>query len=301
MRLSMPNADSSLQESVSVFSKWVLDLGDGKLPAKRREGESESTWVQIPEDLLIRTDGDKIDAIVSSTYVDFHANYQSMPYLRERAILAPTNDFALEINDYVLGLVPEPAREYLSFDSIANGSDAVHESDLFYPTEVLNGIALINYPQHRLVLKPGVPIMLLRNLSQANGLCNGTRLIVKDLGDRVIKATIMTGSHIGDVVYIPRIELISNKTRWPFLLRRRQFPVRVCYAMTINKSQGQTLSFVGIYLKQPVFSHGQLYVAVSRVTSRSSLKLLILNADGSCGSETRNVVFPEIYASANLT
>ncbi|KAM0840854.1 hypothetical protein ACQ4PT_059380 [Festuca glaucescens] len=298
MRLSVPDAASSLKESIQVFSKWVLDLGDGKLPTTRREGESESTWIQIPEDLLIRTDDNKIAAIVSSTYVDFLANYHRMEYLRERAILAPTNDFALEVNDFVLGLVPQPPREYLSCDSIANGSDAVNEVDLFYPPEVLNAIALINFPQHKLVLKPGVPIMLLRNLSQANGLCNGTRLVVKELGDRVIQAVIMTGSHIGDVVYIPRIELISNKTKWPFLLKRRQFPVRVCYAMTINKSQGQTLSFVGIYLKQPVFCHGQLYVAVSRVTSRSALKLLILNADGSCGSETRNIVFPEIYASA---
>jgi ATP-dependent exoDNAse (exonuclease V) alpha subunit len=174
----------------------------------------------------------------------------------------------------------------------------VHEAYLFYPPEVLNGIDLINFPQHKLVLKPGVPIMLLRNLS-ANGLCNGTRLIVKELADRVIQAVIMTGSHIGDVVYIPRIELISNKTRYPFLLKRRQFPVRVCYAMTINKSQGQTLSFVGVYLKQPVFTHGQLYVAISRVTSRAALKILILNADGSCGSETRNIVYPEVYASCS--
>ncbi|KAM0910043.1 hypothetical protein ACQ4PT_014417 [Festuca glaucescens] len=69
MRLSVPDADSSLKESIEVFSKWVLDLGDGKLPMTRREGESESTWIQIPEDLLIRTDDNKIAAIVSSTFL----------------------------------------------------------------------------------------------------------------------------------------------------------------------------------------------------------------------------------------
>ena len=65
--------------------------------------------------------------------------------------------------------------------------------------------------------------------------------------------------------------------------------------MTINKIQGQTLTYVGLYLKQPVFSHGQLYVAVSRVKSRKSLKILIENADGTCGSETQNIVYPEVF------
>ena len=68
--------------------------------------------------------------------------------------------------------------------------------------------------------------------------------------------------------------------------------------MTINKSQGQTLSSVGIYLKQPVFTHGQLYVAVSRVTSRKSLKFLIEDKDEKCTSDTRNIIYPEVYASA---
>ncbi len=59
----------------------------------------------------------------------------------------------------------------------------------------------------------------------------------------------------------------------PFVLRRRQFPIRLCYAMTINKSQGQTLQYVGLNLETPVFSHGQLYVAMSRVQKPQNLKL----------------------------
>ena len=73
----------------------------------------------------------------------------------------------------------------------------------------------------------------------------------------------------------------------------------MCYAMTINKSQGQTLSRVGLYLKKPVFTHGQLYVAISRAASRSGLRILIENDDGTCGSQTRNVVYREVLAAAD--
>jgi ATP-dependent exoDNAse (exonuclease V) alpha subunit len=64
--------------------------------------------------------------------------------------------------------------------------------------------------------------------------------------------------------------------------------------MTINKSQGQSLSNVGVYLKQPVFTHGQLYVAISREKNRKGLKILIQNPDGSCGTKTKNIVYREI-------
>jgi ATP-dependent DNA helicase PIF1 len=116
----------------------------------------------------------------------------------------------------------------------------------------------------------------------------------------VLKAVIITGSHVGDVIYIPRIELIARKTKWAFILVRRKFPIRVSYAITINKSPGQTLDF-GLYLQTLVFSHGQLYVAVSCVTSRKSLKILIVNEDKTCGSQTKNVVYPEVFQSVHLT
>ncbi len=51
--------------------------------------------------------------------------------------------------------------------------------------------------------------------------------------------------------------------------------------MTINKSQGQSLKYVGLDLRVPVFTHGQLYVALSRATSGGRVKLV--PCAGGCG------------------
>jgi ATP-dependent DNA helicase PIF1 len=163
--------------------------------------------------------------------------------------------------------------------------------DSLYPMEFLNTLQFSDITNHKLELKVGVPILLLRNLNQSIGLCNGTRLIVKRLGRRVIEAEIITGNNVSKRVFIPRIIMSPFRINWPFVLHRCQFLVRVAFMITINKNQGQTLNNVGVYLSSSVFSYGQFYVVISRVTSSANIK--IFSGQGPNGY-MRNVVYREV-------
>uniref|UniRef100_UPI00358EB4DA ATP-dependent DNA helicase PIF1-like n=1 Tax=Myxine glutinosa TaxID=7769 RepID=UPI00358EB4DA len=165
--------------------------------------------------------------------------------------------FPKDINATIIQQLPDQSTWYKSVDTVVDLDDAVN-----YPTEFLNSLQLTGIPPHNLQLKVGAPIMLLRNLD-APKLCNGTRLAVKTLMPHVIEATIMTGCAKGEDVFIPRIPIIP--TDMPFQFKCLQFPVRLSFAMIINKSQGQSLKVAGVELTSPCFSHGQLYVACSRV------------------------------------
>ena len=130
--------------------------------------------------------------------------------------------------------------------------------------------------------------MILRNLQPREGVCNGSRGIVTHVSTRILEVQLFNGA----TVLVPRIKLISTDLDVPFKLCQLQFPVSLSFAMTINKSQGQTFDVVGVNLRHPVFTHGQLYVALSRARHFSSLKCLL--DDKEKGGKTKNIVFREV-------
>jgi ATP-dependent DNA helicase PIF1 len=171
---------------------------------------------------------------------------------------------------------------YYSVDTVLEKKDAVH-----FPTEFLNSLTPSGVPPHTLILKIGAPIILMRNLSPPT-LCNGTRLQIKKLRSSLLECIILTGCGNGKTVLIPRIPIIPSDL--PFKFKRIQLPIKLAFAMTINKAQGQTLNVVGIDLSVQCFFHGQLYVALSRVTSKFNLYIFAPDPE-----KVDNVVYKEIF------
>jgi len=194
----------------------------------------------------------------------------------------------------VILFVTGEERIYLSADSI-DPSDSDSLNNHVITPNFLNNIIVSGMSDHSLRLKIGAPVMLLRNLDPKGGLCNGTMLQITQLCSHIVEARVITRDRINDIVYIPLINITPSDTKLTFKMRRRLFPLSVIFAMTIKKSQGQSLEKVGLYLPKPVFSHGQFYVALSRVTSKTCLKILILDKEGKIQKQTTNIVFKEVF------
>ena len=254
--------------SAKKFAKDLLTLGNGRVK------HDEEGLIDIREISQVVHD---VDELIEKVFPNVETQYKDTEWLSQRAILAPKNVMADSINQKLLAKLPGSATTYKSVDKVIHDTEAVE-----YPVEFLNSLEVPGVPPHILNLKKGTPIMLLRNLHPPK-LCNGTRLVVKNLYDHVIEATIICGSAKEDV-FIPRIPLIIDDLAFEF--KRLQFPIRPCFAMSINKSQGQTLKVAGLHLEEPCFSHGQLYVACSRVGSKNNLFIRAPN------HKTKNVVYP---------
>ncbi|XP_078443457.1 uncharacterized protein LOC144712871 isoform X2 [Wolffia australiana] len=229
-----------------AWSEFLLAVGEGRA----------GTDVCLPNE--IRRVSSLTD-LISQVYGSFDDDETQ---LLTKTILTPLNDDVVEVNNMVLDVFPGETMEYLSSDAIPPGK--VHNESL-YPIEFLNTIDDATMPLHRLRLKIGCIIILIRNLNTLQGLCNGTRLRVVSFFPTMVQVSIISqGNFYGQVHLLPRMSLYPSQSRLPFRFKRLQFPIRLAFAMTINKSQGQTLDTVGIYLPNPLFTHGQLYVTLSR-------------------------------------
>ena len=268
-----------------AWADYLLAVGEGR-------ASEVGQLMRLPDDLIVP--GEDILDLVRDVYGDLrHDPTARLPdALIHRCILTPKNVFMHQINEAIVDMMPGE-------EHVSHSADKADDSDeAAFPPEFLNSLNPQGLPSHRLRLKPGCPIILLRNLNFKAGLANGTRLIVNEIRRNVLLATILTGPHRGDRVFIPRIKLNAEETPLnPVAFSRTQFPVRLAFAMSINKAQGQTFQRVGIYLPQSCFSHGQLYVAMSRVGERSGVRIMVVNGTlpGEEGTFTANVVYHEIF------
>ncbi len=272
------------------FAKKLLAIGEGREPVHQDLGPYK---IRIDDDLLLDPDNESLRGLCDFVWEGLPENYKRPDWLCSRAVLCPTNEAAEEVNNLMSEKFPGQGREYKSSDKLTNESR--HHQ---YPEEFLNTITSAGIPPHKLNIKKGCPIMLLRNLDPIKGHCNGTRYIVNELHDHVLDATVATGVHVGRRVFIPRIPMTPSDASFPFQMIRRQFPVRVCFGMTSNKSQGQELEKIGIYLKKDFFSHGQLYVALSRARKKENVRIFSRNGcyPGKDGVYTDNIVFQEVLS-----
>lgn len=269
-------------------AQWLLEIGAGT-------NVGNDHTVAIPPEMCIST----MENLIASIYPNL--NLQGIPdqYFLDRTILSSRNDEVDDINEAILARFPGERKLLISADSVVLENQELRNYQP-YPPEYLNSLNATGLPLARLSLKKGVPVMLLRNLDPSKGLCNGTRMIVVEIKSRVLECRIISGDaqFAGQTVLIPRIILQPSAETLPIPLQRQQFPVRLAFAMTINKSQGQSVKHVGINLETSVFSHGQLYVALSRCTSGHRIKVLL--PPENTNRRTTNVVYTEVLSGLRL-
>ncbi|XP_017250901.2 uncharacterized protein LOC108221541 [Daucus carota subsp. sativus] len=295
MRLNKGSSDAEANE-VKEFAKWVLDVGNGTFTTSHNADDRlNEDNIEVPLKFCDLENDNSVENMIRSIYPDFVHNSMNPEYLSERAILTPTNQTVGHLNSLIVDMIPGEAVTYYSVDSAEDfgGTDA--DLHCAFPIEYLNSLSVPGMPAHDLKLKVGVVVMLMRNLNQTLGLCNGTRMIVTKCLKFCVECEVICGSFKGTRHFIPRMELCPSDSLLPFKLVRKQMPLQICYAMTINKSQGQSLKTVGLFLPKPVFTHGQFYVAVSRVTSPGGLKIFIDDDRGFPTNITQNVVYKEVF------
>jgi hypothetical protein len=257
------------------LSKWLLEVGAG----------TSGQFVEIPETNLVESCSDLIQTVFES-YLGPHGGHALM----RRSILAVCNSTVDQINEMVINKFHGRILTYYSQDVImkSDGIEELTDAD----EAVLHTLNCPGLPPHSLYLKIGCPVILIRNINVSAGLCNGTSMIITKLCETHVFAKIpgTTENHV-----LPRVPISTEDTSLPFNFQRTQLPLKLAFAMTINKSQGQTLDRVGVNLEKEVISHGQLYVAFSRVRNQSSLSVYIGGGGEREESETRTRTLNKKY------
>ncbi|KAL4553839.1 hypothetical protein LXL04_040237 [Taraxacum kok-saghyz] len=178
MRLSCSNDNGSVFAAKQAFASWLIDIGNGIVGIPSLEDPENISDVDIPNHLLISTTTNHLKSLIDFVYTPDVLLNPTPANLSNRAIVCPKNVTADIINSMVMAATSRPDRVYLSEDSISATTQRISDVDLLYPPEYLNTLPIPGLPLHNLTLTINCPVLLMRNLDQGLGLCNGTRLFI---------------------------------------------------------------------------------------------------------------------------
>jgi ATP-dependent exoDNAse (exonuclease V) alpha subunit len=275
---------NTVVESEANFARWQLEVGQGL-------HTDEDCNITLPDQFKCREN--TIASLIDTIYPGIYAPNHPDQYFSEHTILSSKNDDIDGLNTAVLEQFPGEMQTFHSADYIPSSElNGPNDPLLNYPVEYLNSVNCFGFPLAKLELKIGCPVMILKNLDPSNGVCNGSRGILTRCRNRVLEVRLLTGQHAGEVVFIPGVYNQPGEDQNAFKFTRKQFLVQLCFSMTINKSQGQSVKHVGLDLRTPVFTHGQLYVGISRVTSVGNIKAITNEKE--VEGKTKNIVYTEV-------
>lgn len=269
MRLLDQATSEAERQDIRGWVRFLDDLGNGVL----NDEENTVPFYKPSQCRLVNGLAD-VDAMLNATFnvPDRGLLNQSDEFWASKCLVAPRHVCVDFLNDRMLARLPVDPVECYSVDKITDEAS----NHMHIGSDFLNRQSLPGFPPHKLVLKRGAVIMLLRNLDRSRGMVNGARMVITEIRrNRLLRAKLLTGTHAGRIVLIPRIYLKPPATRYPFEWQRLQFPVKLAYCMTINKyahrrfqrtamlatacgdtappqrphrSQGQTLESIAVFL-----------------------------------------------------
>ena len=297
------------RQRIQHFSEFIHMVGYGTRHAVSGERE-RSQHVPIPDELLVEFNERAVAAardedagirimaepliahvfggmsqslLSNGTVLETDEGLEHAVQLSRRCIVASTNSQVYTVNNMVLDRFQcgEPADAVVlhSVDYYSSEVGAAMRRQV--PLHILNQQSVSGVPPHRLRLKVGCIVSLMRNVDPVHGLCNNTRLQVLQINDNSIRARVCSGPASGQVHSIVRIVFHCSPTyqRRVIPMCRLQFPLQLAFACTVHRVQGQTLDRVGVLIYGELFTHGQLYVAVSRVGDPNALRIAARSLD----------------------
>ncbi|XP_076928068.1 uncharacterized protein LOC143591886 [Bidens hawaiensis] len=174
--ISKASKSTILSSSLPRSYLWHISVGDGVIGSQDVNDPEDTKNIRIPDEYLIRYSDTALTELIHFIYNANTLQKLNATTLSKKAIICPKNETVNEINSIVINMTPGTTKAYTSIDSVVPHLGDNSDIELLYPVEYLNLLNFNGLPPHTLELKVNSPIMLLRNLNPADGLCNGTRL-----------------------------------------------------------------------------------------------------------------------------